>query len=143
MKKIPLLFKRESARSGLVTPQVNSKCSWVSAGFGVATRKWDGTACLYKGGILYKRYKLRKGKTAPSLFLPAQDPDPHTGEIPGWVPILGGPEDKYHLEAYKGFNGEEGTYELVGPKINGNPEKFDKHVLIQHGKHLLFPQPPR
>lgn len=27
---------------------------------------------------------------------------------------------------------EPGTYELCGPKINGNPEGYDRHVLISH-----------
>jgi len=42
------------------------------------------------------------------------------------------PGDKYHLEAHHVYF-DDGTYELVGPKVQGNPEKFDKHTLIRHG----------
>ena len=37
-----------------------------------------------------------------------------------------------------------GTYELCGPKINGNPEKLDEHKLFKHEKaevFLLFGRP--
>jgi hypothetical protein len=27
---------------------------------------------------------------------------------------------------------DDGTYELLGPKINGNPEGYDSHTLIRH-----------
>ena len=30
-----------------------------------------------------------------------------------------------------------GTYELVGPKINGNPEHLDRHDLELHGATVL------
>lgn len=36
----------------------------------------------------------------------------------------------------------DGTYELCGPKIDGNPEGFPEHVLIRHG-HTELPQAPR
>ena len=26
---------------------------------------------------------------------------------------------------------------MIGPKIQGNPEKSDKHVLVPHGRHEL------
>nr|MDO8115951.1 DUF5565 family protein [Candidatus Sigynarchaeota archaeon] len=32
---------------------------------------------------------------------------------------------------------EDGTYELCGPSVNGNPEKLEKHVLIPHGKEVV------
>jgi len=28
---------------------------------------------------------------------------------------------------------EFGSFELCGPKVQGNPEKFDSHVLVLHG----------
>lgn len=36
---------------------------------------------------------------------------------------------------------EPGTYELVGPKISGNPEKRDGHVLISHGEEAAVDFP--
>ena len=32
-----------------------------------------------------------------------------------------------------------GTYELIGPKINGNPEALEKHALVRHGLNLEVP----
>ena len=31
----------------------------------------------------------------------------------------------------------DGTYELCGPKIQGNPENLKDHVLIPHGKEII------
>ena len=57
-----------------------------------------------------------------------------------------GPEDRWHREAiggYDTFGWEEGTYELVGPKIQGNPENVPTHHLFMHGYGCIFPEPPR
>jgi hypothetical protein len=32
---------------------------------------------------------------------------------------------------------EDGTYELCGPKINGNPERLDEHIFIRHGSEVI------
>jgi len=31
----------------------------------------------------------------------------------------------------------DGTFELVGPKINGNKDGFEKHFLIPHGMDII------
>jgi hypothetical protein len=31
----------------------------------------------------------------------------------------------------------DSTYELVGPKIQGNPYNFTRHILIRHGSYCL------
>lgn len=31
----------------------------------------------------------------------------------------------------------DGTYEALGPKIGGNPERFPRHLLRRHGDQLL------
>ena len=36
---------------------------------------------------------------------------------------------------------EPGTYELCGPKINGNPEGFSRHILVTHGSQHLVDVP--
>jgi hypothetical protein len=36
---------------------------------------------------------------------------------------------------------EDGTYELCGPKVQGNPEGMDAHVLVPHGKFVLREAP--
>lgn len=152
MRKIPTLFQRNYATDRLVRDEVVSGCEWVLAGVGIATRKWDGTCCLVKEGKLYKRYELKRGKQPPAGFLPAQDEsDPITGDLPGWVPVGDGPEDRYHREGWASLllggllpadTFETATYELVGPKIQGNPEHYTRHDLIPHGYETL-PDAPR
>ena len=36
-----------------------------------------------------------------------------------------------------------GTYELCGPKVQGNPEGYIDHRLIPHGKEEIDPDVPR
>lgn len=135
MKKIISLFKRDYEGTHKVFNEIVSGSEWVIAGEGVATRKFDGTCCMVKDGVLYKRFDAKKGKNPPHGFISAQDPDPITGHWPGWVEVGNGSEDKWHREAFN--NQPDGTYELCGPKVQGNPEGFDKHVLIPHGVEKL------
>ena len=134
MKKIISLFQRNYDGDRLVRDEVVPGAEWVIAGYGRATRKWDGTCCLVRDGKLFKRYEVKKGKTPPADFEPANDVDSSTGKQQGWRPVGDGPEDAYHREAFEGTEAD-GTYELVGPKIQGNPEQFDSHVLVPHGIH--------
>lgn len=140
MRKITSLFKRDYDGTRLVYDEVVPGAEWVLAGEGVATRKFDGTCCMVRGGRLYKRFDATLGKVPPAGFIPAQEPDPVTGHWPGWMLIGDGPDDKWHSEA---FNGSEpdGTYELCGPKVQGNPDKFDRHILIPHGREILEDAP--
>lgn len=131
MKKIISLFQRNYEGDRLVRNEVVPGAEWVLKGEGIATRKYDGTCCMVKNGNLYRRYELKKGKTSPEGFEAAQEPDKVTGDVPGWVPVGNGPSDIYHREAFKGDE-IDGTYELCGPKIQKNPEGFDKHILIPH-----------
>lgn len=141
MKKIISLFQRNYDGDRCVRDEVVPGAEWVINGEGTATRKWDGTCCMVRGGKLFKRYDAKKGKTPPHNFEPAQDYDEVTGHMPGWIPVGDGPEDQWHQEAWKAFQDEagilmrDGTYELVGPKIQGNPEGFASHELVPHGKH--------
>ena len=140
MKKIISLFARNFETDRLVRDEVTSGAEWVIAGEGVATRKFDGTACLIRGGLMYKRYELREGKAAPAQFEAAQERDPITGDTPGWVPVGQGPEDRWHREAFLPVM-PDGTYELCGPKIQGNPEGFAQHILVPHGRERLLDCP--
>jgi Family of unknown function (DUF5565) len=140
MEKIISLFKRNYETDHLVRNEIVEGAEWVLKGEGIATRKWDGTCCLVKDGILYKRYDAKADKEPPKGFIAAQDPDPKTGHWPGWLEISSGPEDKWHREAAGASS--DGTYELCGPKINGNKEKLENHKLIKHGEEQ-YPQFPR
>lgn len=132
MQKIPTMFERDWAGDkSRVIDKVTPGCEWVIAGEGRATRKLDGTCCMIKGGKLYKRRELKDTDTRPADFEVISH-DPNTQKAVGWVPIGDGPEDKYHRDAFA--NGEfiDGTYELIGPKIQGNPEHAKHHLLIPH-----------
>lgn len=83
MKKMPCLFQRtfHGHDSATLLREVTPGCEWVLAGEGVASRKWDGTACMVKDGALYKRYDAKRGKTPPPGAIPCGDPDPVTGRM--------------------------------------------------------------
>lgn len=138
MKKIPTIFERDWAGDrSRVTATPHPDCGWVFAGEGTATRKLDGTSCMVRGGKLYKRRELREGDRIPPDFeLATQDEE--TGKAVGWVPVGDGPEDRWHREAM--VDGlPDGTYELIGPKVQSNAESQHTHVLIRHGDGIAGP----
>lgn len=137
MQKIPSLFVRDfSNNPKLVTREYTPGTEWVVNGEGIPFRKWDGTACMIKDGWFYKRYDAKNGKTPPGDFIPCQEPDINTGHWPGWV--LVGPHDKWIDEAICNTKSDNpnslfnGTYEAIGPKINGNNDNFTEHRLVRH-----------
>jgi len=149
MQKVITLFQRNYETDHRVRNEVVPGAEWVLNGEGVATRKWDGTCTMIKDGSFYKRHEAQTVEMAPKHFVPAQDPDPITGKWPGWLPVIdGNPEDKWFLEGFRNlcemYNGNppDGTYELCGPKINGNKDGFPKHVLLPHGAETVI-EPPR
>jgi len=143
MKKIVSLYQRNYDGDRLVRDEVVPGAEWVLAGEGVATQKIDGTSVMVRDGKLFKRFELKKGKAAPAGFEEAQAPDPVTGDTPGWVAVGDEPDSRYHREAFaKQDVWEDGTYELLGPKIQGNLEKRDGHVLEPHGA-IVLPEAPR
>lgn len=133
MKKIPTMFERDWAGDkSRVLDVIHPGCEWVKVGEGVATRKLDGTSCMVRAGKLYKRRELRAGEPLPIGF-ELSDSDSETGKTIGWLPVGDGPEDKWHHEAFDTPGPTtDGTYELLGPKIQGNPEQFPVHVLVSH-----------
>lgn len=140
MKKIVSLYQRNYDGDRLVRDEVVPGAEWVLAGEGRATRKYDGTCCMVEDGKLFARYEVKKGKTPPSNFIPATDVDDNTGKQQGWVPVGDGPEHQYHREAFTPYVQERamnGTYELVGPKVQGNPEGFLDHTLVPHGQKVI------
>lgn len=139
MKKIPTLFKRDFTQPGNpIIPEFSEGTDWVVKGEGVATRKYDGTSVLIEESKMFKRYELKPGKVAPTDFREV-DRDETTGKAMGWVQVGWGSEDKWFLEAIKhhGANPDkveltDGTYELLGPKVQGNPEHAAEHYLQPH-----------
>lgn len=135
MKKIPTLFKRNPERMSEVLREPHPHCQWVFDGEGVATRKYDGTCCRVKYGQLWKRREVKKGKPQPEGFELA-DYDEATGKSVGWMRV--DLADRWHLEAFGDGNFLDGTYELCGPKVQGNPEGYKSHVLIAHATAPAF-----
>lgn len=145
MKKIPTLFIRDFSNDPrYVTQDVNPESQWVIDGEGVATRKYDGTCCAIINGLFVKRYEVKKGGSAPYGFIPANDVDPETGKQQGWVEVGNGSDDKWHIEAYNRLEDKnDGTFELLGPKIQGNPERMNEHVLLRHSFADIYLDVPR
>ena len=142
MNKIPTMFERDwSGDRSRVLDQIHAGCEWAAAGEGVATRKIDGACTMVRSGVLYKRRELREGDAVPADFERVGF-DEETKKSVGWVPVGEGPEDKWFREAFNpGL--PDGTYELVGPKVQGNPEHYESHRLVSHQETGLFEDAPR
>jgi len=141
MKKIPTMFKRNLENMQEVLDEPHPDCLWVFNGEGVATRKYDGTCCKVENGKFYKRREVKNGKNAPDDFVEEMQ-DVNTGNRVGWVPVSETNENKYHLEAF-GDGLPDGIYELVGPKIQGNPENYGSHILIDISSATEYQDAPR
>lgn len=143
MNKIPTIFVRDMTKQpALVTPVWSPGCEWVRDGEGVATRKYDGTSCLIRDGALFKRRELKPGDKAPPDF-ESLGTDENTGKTVGWVPVsYDDPGDRWHREAME-VGLQDGTYELLGPKIQGNKDGEEKHVLQPHSEATQYSDAPR
>ena len=60
------------------------------------------------------------------------DYDNVTGKTVGWMPVTECKEDRWHIEAFGDGHYSDGTYELCGEKVQGNPEGFEAHILVPH-----------
>jgi len=166
MKKIPSLFKRNYHGVRRAYDEIVEGCEWVQEGQGIPTVKYDGTACMIQHDKLYKRYDRRPTKkakkmhvegqrwtpdefrSAPPNWEPCEEyPDAYSAHWPGWVPVGDGPEDQYHREGLANTfplgSRPSGTYELVGPKVQGNPYGLAIHLLEKHGAFILHTSTPR
>lgn len=147
MRKIPTLFVRDPEDRRYVTSEVTPGCEWVIAGEGVPTRKYDGTCVMLdENGRWWARREVKRGKTPPPNYMPVER-DETTQKIVGWEPVGQSPFAKFHAEALEpltkfgaliGQSVKPGTYELVGPKINGNPEGASSHRLESHANAELL-----
>lgn len=107
----------------------------------IPTFKRDGTAVFCNAdGKWFTRRAVKTGKQAPEGFI-ALETDPNTGTTFGWEPKDSSPMKKFLNKAIEKFiqdNGAEPprntTFELLGPKINGNPECVDAEELRIHGQ---------
>lgn len=134
MKKIPTALVRNPDDRAHVLDEVTPGCEWVIRGEGVPTRKYDGTCVMLEDGYWWARREVKPGKDAPHNYVP-EETDAVTGKTVGWEPIEQSPFAKFHAEALTrdvGVAYAPGTYELIGPKINGNPEHRTSHELVAH-----------
>lgn len=152
MRKIPTLFVRDENDRRHVTDQTTPGCEWVFTELGItATRKYDGTCVMLdEQGRWWARREIKPGKSTPTDYVPVQH-DEATGKTVGWEPVEQSAFAKYHAEALHEadenaedpWNGwKPGTYELIGPKVNGNPERYDTHWLIRHEDAEVCALPP-
>jgi hypothetical protein len=134
MRKVPTLFVRDPRERRFVLPEVAPDCTWVVTGEGLPTRKWDGTCVMLDGhGAWWARREVRAGKATPANYVPVET-DQTTGKTVGWEPMAQSSFARFHAEAVRlGDGWTPGTYELVGPRINGNPDGFEAHTLVRHG----------
>lgn len=133
MQKIPTIFERdwEYDRSR-VLDQVVPGTEWVFEGEGNALRKYDGTCVMLdEDGKWWARREVKDGKQPPPGFM-SSGHDHITLKNVGWEPIEQTPFVKYFYEAFAHGEYDPGTYELIGPKVNKNPEKSESHQLIRH-----------
>jgi hypothetical protein len=147
VKKIPTLFLRDADDMRFVTREPHPDCGWVFAGEGVPTVKYDGTCVMFDGDRWWARREVKPGKATPPGYV-AVETDEITGKTVGWEPIELSSFAKLHAEAlvetrsgisHRGW--PAGTYELVGPKINGNPERIDAHCLWAHSAATVLTTP--
>ena len=143
MNKIPTLFRRDPDDRKRVLAEANPECQWVLDGEGTPTRKYDGTCVLLdEDGTWWARREVRPGRTRPPGYRPVTT-DEITGKTVGWEPIAQSAYARYHAEALAAAPEDRpaGTYELIGPKINGNPERVDGHELVAHAEAERFDVP--
>lgn len=143
MKKIPTMFMRSEDRRSVVD-EVTPGCEWVLAGEGRATRKWDGICVVIEPGEVYVRREVKPGGERPEGFVELEF-DETTGKTVGLEPAEQSGFWKFVIEAIGLDPWPKGSYELCGPKINGNPEQMPRHVLLRHGDDHISTDddPPR
>ncbi len=144
MRKIPTIFVRDWSVDGRwVTKTPEPSCLWVFEGEGVATRKYDGTCVTHSiSGAWFARAVVA---STLRVMKPSGRSLPALTSTVGWEPIESSPFYKYFLQAIQDKEDDYlvGTHELCGPKINGNPEGFDHHVLIDHAAAEIIDIPDR
>jgi hypothetical protein len=150
MRKIPTLFVRDFDHDPrYVTREVHHDCKWVLDGEGVPTYKYDGTCVMFDGERWWARREVKPDKQPPPAFVEIEHDD-ETGKTVGWEPAEQSAFWKYLNEAIR-WHGEvrpewplpPGTYELLGPRVNGNPERMPQHCLLFHEQAQDLENVPR
>jgi len=141
MEKIPTMFERGPDGKVIDVPTG----SWDPNLQVAATRKLNGTnvrVTVRKGFIV--RTEIRRNPSKEQK---------EEGILTPWYRDVFDPGDKWIIEASAQTfmeNYPDGEYcgEALGPKIQGNPHKLEKHTIIPFhsgvllGQLLILPQPP-
>lgn len=161
MRKIPTVFEREFGPDidCPATKQVKPGCEWVLNGKASMYGKIDGTCVGVFGSELYRRRTVDVSRIpvtqfdewreligsvhtfldAPKDWMPAQRlPRPNL-KWPGWIKVeRGNPQHKWIVRAFHNTDPTfDGTYEAIGPKIQGNPHCVNTHCLVSHGRPFI------
>lgn len=142
MRKIPCMFEIDPV-SHEATDNINPKAMFIfDHPEARPTFKKDGTAVRFdEAGKWWVRRMVKKNKPAPEGFAPVET-DPNTGNTFGWEPVENSGFAKAHRVAMRHAEAEgtvfkPGTFEMVGPKINGNPERVGHHTIMVHGAETV------
>lgn len=125
MQKIPTMFERDETKPGHpVTDRLKPECQWVLDGEGIPTAKLDGTNVKIENGVLLKRQKPKARDYDEASYVPCDRANP---------------ADQWAFEAFDAASAfdvgptrtppADGIYELLGPKVQGNPHGYRGHVL--------------
>lgn len=117
MQKIPTMFVRDETQKGHpVTNQIKPECQWVLNGEGFPTAKLDGTNVKIESGVLLKRQKPKDRDYDEASYVPCE---------------RNNPSDRWAFEAFDALlEKTDGIYELLGPKVQGNPHQYRHHRMI-------------
>lgn len=161
MKKVECVFVVDR-EADLATSVANPVNQWVLDGEGEASIKYDGTSCMIKDGLLYKRWNrtLKKPfasryarnkdqfvldmsmfRDVPDGAIPCEEkPAPVSLHWPYWIPVTQGngrENEMYHIAFAKKPAWEDGTYELIGPSIQDNMYRLTEPMLVKHGDMVV------
>jgi hypothetical protein len=140
MQKISVVFKTagKGTKDYRVLPELREGAEWILTDDCEISVKLDGTACAIIEDRFYKRFEYKKGIGLPPGAIKCSEYDKVDDNMMFWVPVL--KTDKWYWEGYENTKAvlgvdklPEGTYELIGPEINRNPENSEKHILSLHG----------
>jgi len=159
LSKIGTIFEYVYDEKGRPTGKTLDKLIINPINFKV-TAKFDGTCCYIKDGQIFARQDVKKNiENAPKGWFTTSGTEPDKGgHIIGFRPLDIKKGDKWHFQAFdqmcknraifleydkesksfyyttrniSDFNGY--TAELVGPHVNGNKHRLDRHAFIIHG----------
>ena len=145
MKHIPTRFERvfDGHKIVDILPNFTNNDCEKALKIGVPTVKYDGAACAYIRGYLYKRLNFGKAKQIPvntEIIFCESKPDTVTGHWPVWVRCSRDkPQDVHFFAAYDNyfsspqFLTDGASYEAIGPHFQKNPHCLPVDTLIEHG----------